>query len=134
MELLLNLVWVILAVSALGAWGWRRNHPHSRPQLIALVCLLALLFPVISATDDLHAMRSEMEDSSSNKRSLKQAVTGKTAWQQSIHNPPALLAAAFVALPQGETSRVAITTQPLRVSTLFRAVPSDRAPPLAELP
>jgi hypothetical protein len=30
-----------------------------------------LLFPVISATDDLHAMRPEMEESSSSKRIVK---------------------------------------------------------------
>jgi beta-lactamase regulating signal transducer with metallopeptidase domain len=133
MELLLNLIWVVLAVSALYAWSRRRNHPQSRPHLIALICLLALLFPVISATDDLNAMRSEMEDSSPSKRSLKQAATGKTAWQQTIHNPPALPLSAFVVMPQGEIFRVVITTRPLRLSRLSRAVPSDRAPPLPEL-
>jgi len=131
MELLLNLIWVVLAAATLYAWGRRRNHPQSRPHLIALVCLLALLFPVISATDDLNAMRSEMEDSSPSKRSLKQAVTGKTAWQPAIQ--PALLVAVFVALPQGEIYRVVITTPPLRFSTLSCAVPGDRAPPLPEL-
>lgn len=133
MELLLNLIWVVLAVSALYAWGRRRSHPRSRPALIALVCLLALLFPVISATDDLHAMRSEMEDSASSKRSLKQAVTGKAVWQQTIHNPPALLASALVVLPRGETSRVVIPTPPPRFSVLSCVVQSDRAPPLPEL-
>jgi len=132
MELFLNLVWVALAAAALCGWGQRRNHPQSRPHLIALVCLLALLFPVISATDDLNAMRSEMEDSSSSKRSTKQAVTGKTAWQQTIHNPPALLVSAFVALPQGK-STVAPLAPPPSASKSFRAVPSDRAPPISEL-
>jgi hypothetical protein len=133
MELILNLIWVVLAVSALCAWGWRRSRPQSRPHLIALVCLLALLFPVISATDDLNAMRSEMEDSSPSKRGLKQAVTGKAVWQQTIHNPPAVLASTFAVLPSGETSRVVIPTSLPRFSTLFRAVPNDRAPPLPEL-
>jgi len=133
MELLLNLIWVVLALATLYAWAQRRNHPQSRPHLIAVVCLLALLFPVISATDDLNAMRSEMEDSSPSKRSMKQAVTGKAVWQQTIHNPPALLVAAFVALPQSEISRVVIATPPLIISTLARAVPSGRAPPLPEL-
>jgi len=133
MELLLNLIWVFLAVSALYAWCRRRNHPQSRPHLIALVCLLALLFPVISATDDLHAMRSEMEDSATSKRSLKQAVTGKVVWQQTVHNPPALLASAFVVRPPGETSRVVIPAPPPRFSIRSRAVQTDRAPPLPEL-
>jgi hypothetical protein len=38
---------------------------------IALCCLLFLL-PVISASDNLHAMRQEMEESSPSKRALKQ--------------------------------------------------------------
>jgi hypothetical protein len=131
MELLLNLIWVALAVAALCAWGRRRSEPQSRPHLIAVICLLALLFPVISATDDLHAMRSEMEDSASSKRSIKQAVTGKLGWQQTIHNPPALLALAFEAVPSGDVSKVAIPTPPPRFSAAFRAVQNDRAPPLS---
>jgi len=133
MELFLNLIWMVLAASTMCAWGRRRNHPQSRPHLIALVCLLALLFPVISATDDLNAMRSEMEDSSPSKRGLKQAVTGKAVWLLAVHNPPALLVSVFAALPQGETSRMTIPAPPTRFSTLSRAVPSDRAPPLPEL-
>jgi len=133
MELILNLIWVMLAVSALCAWGWRRSHPQSRPHLIALVCLLALLFPVISATDDLSALRSEMEDSSPSKRSLKQAVTGKAVWQQTIHNPPALLVSTFAGQPRGETSKVAIPAPTPRFSKLSRALQNDRAPPFPEL-
>lgn len=132
MELLLNLIWVVFAVAALCAWGRRRGKPQSRPHLIAVICLLALLFPVISATDDLRAMRSEMEDSSSSKRSLKQAVTGKLSWQRTIHNPPALLVSAFVSVPSGDASKVAIPTPPPRFSAPFRAVQNDRAPPLHE--
>ena len=87
MELLLNLFWLLLTALALGRWG-RQNASRSPAHLIALICLLALLFPVISATDDLHAMRPEMEDSISNRRALKHACA-------STHNPfpsgPALL-------------------------------------------
>jgi len=131
MELLLNLVWVVLAVAALCAWGCRRGEAQSRSQLIAVICLMALLFPVISATDDLNAMRSEMEDSSPSKRGLKQAVTGKTAWQQAIQNPPALLASAFVPQPAGEAGRVVISTASLGFSVLSRSVQTNRAPPLS---
>jgi len=131
MELLLNLIWVVLAVAALCAWGWRRGEPRSRPQLIAVICLLALLFPVISATDDLHAMRSEMEDSACSKRSLKQSVTGKLVWQQTIHNSPVALASVFVLQSASEGGRSVIFTPTLGFTTLSRSVQTNRAPPLS---
>lgn len=87
MELLLNIVWLALAVPAL--WIWRRKPAHTstpqrfgrgRPYLL-LGCALVLLFPVVSATDDLHAMRPEMEESNASKRLLKHAGASKTsAW------------------------------------------------------
>ena len=88
MELLLNLAWVFLALPAY--WLWRRDA-GSRPArgvnslqcLLALGCVLVLLFPVISASDDLHAMRAEMEDSSISKRTVRQAGSERNlAWVQ----------------------------------------------------
>jgi len=86
MELLLNIVWLALALPAL--WMWHRvparvHHPQwfgrCRPFLL-LGCALVLLFPVVSATDDLHAMRPEMEESNS-KRLLKHSTgTRSSAW------------------------------------------------------
>ena len=82
MELLLNLVWLTLAVPAI--WIWRNNSArvgHSRYHdrlcsCLLLVCVLVLLFPVISASDDLHPMRAEMEESSPFKRTVKQSTSG----------------------------------------------------------
>ena len=69
MELLLNLVWLTLGLPAL--WLWRREASRrgsrgfdSWRRLVVLCSLLLLLFPVVSATDDLHAMRPELEESS----------------------------------------------------------------------
>ena len=79
MELLLNLAWLLLVLPAY--WFWRRSlatrglgKPSSLQCLLALGCLIVLLFPVISATDDLHAMRAEMEESSPGKRGVRQAA------------------------------------------------------------
>jgi len=75
LELLLNLCWLLLIGP--GIYLWLRQRRHAKPILqfsIALVCLLFLLFPVISATDDLHAMRQEMEESGPSKRALKQVA------------------------------------------------------------
>jgi len=59
MELLLNLVWVATASMAMGAWvAWRRSSdsdavPKMLRGAMVVVCVLALLFPVISISDDL---------------------------------------------------------------------------------
>jgi len=98
MELLLNLAWLLLALPACWLWRASRATPAGRrftslQCLLALGCLLVILFPVISATDDLLAMRSEMEESPASKRSVRQASHDKISpwkWQ----NPPAQMAAA----------------------------------------
>ena len=84
MELLLNLVWLTLAVPAI--WMWRHESVcpadgcrlHRIRPFLLLSCVLVLLFPVISATDDLHAMRQEIEESGPSKRMVKQAVGDKS--------------------------------------------------------
>lgn len=74
MELLLNLAWLLLALPAY--WLWRdsrcaRGRCFASIQiLLTLGCMLVILFPVISASDDLVARRAEMEESSSSKRSV----------------------------------------------------------------
>jgi hypothetical protein len=73
METFLNLVW--LAVTVAGVWLWRfrwtvsrKNPRHStRMEAVAVVCVLALLFPVISLTDDLHP-ETVAVDAASGKR------------------------------------------------------------------
>jgi len=76
MELLLNLAWLLLALPA--CWLWLgRKRPHTRASsalqfLLVLGCMLVVLFPVISATDDLCAMRAECEESPGGTHSLRQ--------------------------------------------------------------
>ena len=70
MEIFLNLCWLFLVVPALLTWrrqAWSSRRWGHAPllRLGALGCALVLLFPVISASDDLHALRQEMEESSS---------------------------------------------------------------------
>jgi hypothetical protein len=67
MELLLNLIWLLLVVPALWVWRRRTCEPggqvrRSQSCLLILGCILLLLFPVVSATDDLQAMRPEIEE------------------------------------------------------------------------
>jgi hypothetical protein len=86
MELLLNLAWLLLALPAYWLWRSRATRKVSSLQcLLALGCLLVMLFPVVSATDDLRAMRAEMEESPTSKRGQRQAGIDKsqhgTGWQ-----------------------------------------------------
>jgi hypothetical protein len=99
MELLLNLLWLTLALPA--AWMWRhksvcatrcQRFDRIRPFLL-FTCVLMLLFPVVSATDDLHAMQQEMEESSPSKRMIKQAVDDRSV--AGLSSPGALPALIF---------------------------------------
>src|SRR5579863_816083 len=88
MELLLNIVWLLLAVAAVLVWLRAPAHRLASKSglcaFLVLGCILLLLFPVISASDDLHAMRSEIEESSASKKIVMhvaaQAPHASTAW------------------------------------------------------
>ncbi len=135
MELLLNLVWVLLALPAW--WLWRRGAGGRAARrlsalhgLLALVCALVLLFPVISASDDLHAMRAEMEDSSINKRTVRQAGNDKSsAWISRWQGPPAAVAGAarLVAPETGWLEVSVLRVSPLAGPCVFHG---GRAPPV----
>ncbi len=77
MEVVLNVFWLLLALVSFGLlrrWHFSaRNHAPIRPArgIFALGCALALLFPIISVTDDLHGEQIALEDSNYCKRELK---------------------------------------------------------------
>src|SRR3974377_2100880 len=75
LELLLNLCWLLLFGPGIYVWLRQRHKARSVVQFsIPLASFLFLLFPVISVTDDLHAMRQEMEEPGPSKRALKQVA------------------------------------------------------------
>lgn len=134
MELLLNLAWLFLALPAFWLWRSSKTAPLGRrfdtlQCLLALGCMLVILFPVVSATDDLRVMRSEMEESPASKRTIRAANNDKTSswkWQ----NPPASVSVPSfpVVSDRGWQSplviRVAIPSSPV----IQRAA---RAPPVS---
>lgn len=134
MELLLNLAWLLLALP--GYWLWRRGagaragrRVSSLQCLLALGCALVLLFPVISASDDLHAMRAEMEESSTNKRTVRLAGTDKhSAWVNRLQGAPALVANA-VRLPIPEDSLLEVFVSCLAPLAEPCDLYAGRAPP-----
>lgn len=138
MELLLNLVWVLLGLP--GYWLWRQGAGARRERrvtalqfLLALACVLVLLFPVISASDDLHAMRAEMEDSSISKRTVRQTGSDKTsAWVNRLQGTPAMAASASwipvleVRVFEGSVAHVSPQSRPCVLN-------AGRAPPFSLL-
>jgi hypothetical protein len=134
MELLLNFAWLLLALPAYCLW---RDSKGACPQrrfspwqcLLALGCLLVILFPVISATDDLRAMRAEAEESPAGERSsIRQASGDKSSASKSQIQP---------ALPSTTTSSASgdpvWQSLPIFVSSIApapRIQRAGRAPPL----
>jgi hypothetical protein len=67
MELFLNLCWLALLLPAYLLWRRRASSgPWTRASfaiICTLGCALVMLFPIISASDDLHAVGQAMEES-----------------------------------------------------------------------
>lgn len=113
MELLLNFAWLLLALPAYWLWHDARDAATGRRLttlqcLFSLACVLVLLFPIISATDDLRAMRAEMEESPS-KRSICQKSTEKHSfgkWQ----SQPSLASVSSSLTPTVQAWPVALTS------------------------
>jgi hypothetical protein len=62
-EFFLNIAWLVVSISL--AFLWKKSlrgmsvhsrHPNKKAQLIALALLIVILLPVVSITDDMHAM------------------------------------------------------------------------------
>ena len=107
MELLLNLAWLLVATGAIVLWLHQKHDGVSTGrtglllQSVALACALAVLFPAISATDDLHAAQLAVEASDVARKALRSMNTVSSSsavdW---LHFLPALLLLAVMTAPQ----------------------------------
>lgn len=70
MELILNLAWGVLAILLVRLWVLHapRAKVSQNAQIVALALLILLLFPVISASDDLIAAQNPAEIETSLRR------------------------------------------------------------------
>jgi hypothetical protein len=109
MELLLNIIWLALAAAAFGwllpgAMAARgRGRAHCLQAILALGCVAALLFPIISITDDLSAGHEVLEESAAARRWAMAVATG-------------------VGHAAAESASAAVLIATLIVSTLLAAV------------
>jgi hypothetical protein len=140
MELLLNVLWLLLAVPAV--WVWRREallpggttRFSSLRCLLILSCTIMLLFPVVSATDDLHAMRPEMEESSPSKRVIKPATGGKSpVWLSGGVVSPAHLAQPPILCFNEQNCGKVVTRSLWLLAEVRSAEGAGRAPPISRL-
>jgi len=135
MELLLNLAWLLLAVPAWWLWRGSRNaHKFSSLQcVLTLGCVLVMLFPVVSATDDLRGMRAELEEPQSSKRIVRVAASDKAALGHNrLLSSPALLASPLSFALKAEHGNFPPGVF-LAIVAAATALPPGRAPPLSRL-
>ncbi|MGB8012050.1 MAG: hypothetical protein WCF68_10585 [Terriglobales bacterium] len=144
MELFLNLCWLSLLLPAYLLWRQRISpaSPDCRAKslaarplvfLCALGCVVVLLFPVISASDDLHAMRAEMEESSPGKRSVCHGAGERiSAWHSRWQSLPAVIAAS-VSLGLASEGRHELFAVPLSAPVAPPILRASRAPPCSRL-
>lgn len=134
MELILNLCWLMLALPAY--WLWRRDAERALwrnfgPLRSALVlsCILMLLFPVVSATDDLHFIRPEMEESGPSRRASKHVGSDK-AFGIRPYVPELLEATKAIRLaPAAQIFGQVLISGLCIASTILTSAKPGRAPP-----
>lgn len=136
MELFLNLLWLTLVLPAVLIWrrqsGTSKNfwHPRSFRAIVLLGCLLVLLFPVVSATDDLHPIRNEIEESSPSRRAVKLAHSPPSPAWTNI-GPLSCLAEAFSFRPTSESCGSVSEYVPVVPERILPGSVGGRAPPLS---
>lgn len=132
MELLLNLAWLLLGLPAYWLWRGSRYASAGRKltslqRLFSLACMLVILFPVISATDDLRVMRAEMEESSSTKRSACQKTPEKASFGK-WHSQPSLPSFSTSFIRWHQTSSLELVVE-LSIPSPSAVAHTGRAPP-----
>jgi hypothetical protein len=137
MELLLNLVWLLLAFPAFWVWRIAKNRPGpsqpSRYCWLTLACILILLFPVVSATDDLLAIRPEMEEANS-QDALGNPHHGKLLTSvRAAHNSYASPATLCSVGPEPAISGLVAQPTMLPLANHLVITRAGRAPPLSFL-
>jgi len=132
MELFLNLCWLSLMLPAYLLWRQRTSLAglRSAPAPVFACVLgsaLVLLFPVISASDDLHARRPAMEES---ERACRHAGHCASTSHALAHSAQLFLPRLASLAPGFEPTGTILELATPILGVLSPLVPAGRAPPL----
>jgi len=134
MELFLNLCWLALLLPACALWRrriWSGRSTHASLVFICtLGCVLVLLFPVISASDDLHGIGQAMKES---KRTLHHSGHRACTQRSVAHSPQAALPASAFVRAAFEQVGAVLSFSPRSLATFFASRLTGRAPPAAPI-
>lgn len=101
MESFLNIVWAALGLLLLCGWlrsDQQTDHGRGR-QIVAILVLIAVLFPVISVSDDLVAMQGATEVTNSQKRDYLDPAGSHSLFPVIFAILPSLTAQAVFRMP-----------------------------------
>jgi hypothetical protein len=138
MELLLNLFWMSLLLPAYLLWQWRASSSRSTRGSIVFICtlgcVLVLLFPVISASDDLHSIGQAMEESDRGFRhGGHHDCHGACSQHLLAHASRAALLTSAPLKVAFEPVEDVLSWSPRSSGTYFAFLPAGRAPPQRSL-
>jgi hypothetical protein len=92
LELILNIVWATIAATLLLFWSrprlTRAGARRSGVALLALLCVICILFPIISMTDDLNTSPAEPETVKSRLALLPHFLMSSGSWML-VYDPNA---------------------------------------------
>jgi hypothetical protein len=136
MEALLNLLWFVIACTAISVWRgiWRRRVAPSMREWLALATLLFLLFPVISLTDDLHEELAVAECATGTKHFLT-SVHGMAPQDHGVRTTgvfTAILPSRFSVTFAPHVDRLAQASSRAEIPSAV-SICSGRSPPLVSL-
>jgi hypothetical protein len=133
MELLLNLLWLSLALPAFWIWGTRsvpvRDSLARIRSLVFLGCALVLLFPVVSATDDLRALQPVTEEFGASKCAVKRSPGIKSATQLKDAASPAHPVVLTFFRPGYASWQTAVAGNSRFLENICLGTSAGRAPP-----
>jgi len=136
MEAFLNLLWVLIAVGALGTWRgcWMREQREGRRDPVrewaAVVCALVLLFFAVSLSDDLRTSAMLLEEGAGRRHSMMRDA-GHAPPDSSSHvavHSMALHAGCFLTTPGSRFVSIELLHE-ASSDLLAAGIFSGRAPP-----
>ncbi|HXW57688.1 MAG TPA: hypothetical protein VEJ67_18190 [Candidatus Cybelea sp.] len=138
MELVLNIIWLLIALAAFGLWRtvWRKQPRYAdrRPleEWTAFACVLIFLFFAVSLSDDLHASAILADDCGGRRHALVlSCATHAQGHSAYAHASPAEMPGRDAAPPAPPiVSRIAPAALSALVDAKIRFT-CPRAPPFA---